>query len=785
MNPSGYIEECFPGYSREEALSLVTRFSSMNIDKKRYGPFEFIDLTESTMTGENENLCLSPGLIDVHTHISALGRNWEGYSTATAAAAAGGITTIIGMPLNSIPPTVSIDEVEQELECANSESTDLHVDVGLWGGVLPETASQKQQISDLLSHPNVLGLKVFLSPLPAGAGYQAISPTQLLDVAKLCGTFEKPILVHSELMTAEQQQDVMATVYPDDGSLDDSHDSHVKSRPTKWEQDAVKVVIEASRYCHMHVVHLSDGIGCLPLIAEAKKRKMGIGNTTSSEEKNKQQLQQNGSVVTVETCPHYLLFDSDQISESIELQNDRRLKCFPPIRGPDQRRRLWKGLVDGEINMVASDHSPCEPSMRHDVSSMKTAWGGLTGLQYQLPATWSAAKIFETEVHRSGGNACSSYTITENDMAKWWSTNPAQLAGLDDDRGSIEAGKRADFVLWNTDYGGPPDAYCKEYHRWKGDSIYSSQKALRGRVLGTWLKGERIYDGIQDKMLQKNKGQYIKRGVSGVRRMTTSTSRINSQPKPPLSYRGQASIKKQHLRVTMKKQHHRNYESSFQLFIHGYHQVQQQIVRSASSSSSGSNGAADIKMPTPALKSWESGARRVQNVNGENSTYMDHIRDMHDPSRHIKTIEDELKGTIGKALGKQAEKILVSIRCMDQEHKRYMELLDLHNANSSSGNDTDHPDIRKCAEAYNEYRKEAIHRRWELIVHRQAVGFIVGNHQFVMEKFPIPEALPVDSSATSDNNGSNNVKDSTKQRKSEPKKFGDQLDWWQKIGRWR
>mmetsp|Transcript_7341 Transcript_7341/g.17984 ORF Transcript_7341/g.17984 Transcript_7341/m.17984 type:complete len:614 (-) Transcript_7341:30-1871(-) len=521
--------------------------------------------------------------------------------------------------------------------------------------------------------------------------------------------------------------------------------------------------------------------------AIAVVRRGGSKTTNHHHHHNQQQQHRN---LTVETCPHYLLFDSDQISESIDLQNDRRVKCFPPIRGPDQRRRLWKGLVDGEIDMVASDHSPCEPSMRHDASSMKTAWGGLTGLQYQLPATWSAAKVFETEEHDRGGNTCSSCTITEEDVAVWWSANPSQLAGLDHDRGSIEAGKRADFVLWDTSYVGPPDDYSTEYHRWKGDCVYSSKKYLRGRVLGTWLKGEHIYDGIQDKILQKNQGRYIQRQVSGFRRMTTSTSKTNRQLQPSLSKRALADTEQQPPRVTLKSHHHRNFQPSFPISTHGHQQGQRQIVRYLSSSSSDNNGVADVKVPTPALKSWESGARRVQNVNGENSTYMDHIRDMHDPSRHIKTIEDELKGTIGKALGKQAEKILVSIQCMEQEHKRYMELLDLHNINSSNGNNTDtdaaifdHPDIRKCAEAYNEYRKEAIHRRWELIVHRQAVGFIVGNHQFVMEKFPIPEALPVESSPSPDN--SDNGNDSTKQRQKEPKKFGDQLDWWQKIGRWR
>lgn len=184
----------------------------------------------------------------------------------------------------------------------------------------------------------------------------------------------------------------------------------------------------------------------------------------------------------------------------------------------------------------------------------------------------------------------------------------------------------------------------------------------------------------------------------------------------------------------------------------------------ASSSSNNNN----ITTPTRSnLKSWESGARRVKNVNGEDNTYLDHIRDLHDPSQHVKTIEDELKGTIGKALGKQGEKILAALRLMDQERRRYYELIEMHhqeensssqNNNDSNGEDDDekmmivtteaildHPEIRQCAERHNRYREDCLHKRWELIVHRQAVGFIVGNHQFVMEKFPIPDELPFSS----------------------------------------
>jgi allantoinase len=462
---TGTIRKCFPGESKEEARNRVERDNNNNNRST-----QFVDLSEQYSAFSS--LCLSPGLIDVHTHISALGRNWEGYTTATQAAAAGGITTIIGMPLNSLPPTISADIVEQELRSA--QESKLYVDVGLWGGVMPETATEDDQMRELLSHPNVLGLKAFLSPLPPNAGYQAISPEQLLHVAEICGSYDKPILVHSELMRQDDIDKALQSAYPDDGSLDDSYKAHVQSRPPQWEQDAVRVVIEATQYCDMHVVHLSDALGCLPLIQQAKASPLSRRYR-----------------LTVETCPHYLLLDTDQIQDG-----DTRVKCFPPIREPEQRAALWNGLKSGLIDMVASDHSPCEPAMRQ--KSMREAWGGLTGLQYQLVATWTPTK------------AMPNLKVTEADMAKWWSRNPARLARLDD-RGSIEPGKKADLVVWETHYVDIPDCYSQEYHRWKGDCFYSSQK-LSGNVVATWLGGAKIYDGLEDSHFS-HRGTYIEHKI--------------------------------------------------------------------------------------------------------------------------------------------------------------------------------------------------------------------------------------------------------------------------------
>lgn len=182
-------------------------------------------------------------------------------------------------------------------------------------------------------------------------------------------------------------------------------------------------------------------------------------------------------------------------------------------------------------------------------------------------------------------------------------------------------------------------------------------------------------------------------------------------------------------------------------------------------------GSSNSNQPT---KAWERGARLVKNTKVKNE-YVEHIREIHDPSLHLKTIEDELMGTIGKALGKQGEKIMMYKRAMAQEEERHQELLE-------NNPQTDHsPKISDSAKKHNQYRKEAIQARWELMVHRQAAGFLVNNHRFVMEKFPIGDPLPEDGIPSS-----SGVPETTTNKPEETaKKFGDQLDWWQRVGRWR
>lgn len=433
---NGKIINTTPGQSKSEAEQMALQRNA-----------NFVDL--------GENSCLSPGLVDVHVHISALGRDWEGYMTASKAAAAGGITTIIGMPLNSLPPTICAENFALEQEAAGESQ--LFVDVGLWGGVVSQNCNA-EDLDNLLSS-GVLGLKAFLAPLPPAAGYEAISPEQLLEASKICGRHNKPILVHSELMTADQVQQYSQESFDRWGNQ--SQQAHLNCRPPEWEQKAVEVVCQAASFCAMHVVHLSNAL-CLERIRLTK--------------------QDPSKELTVETCPHYLMLDSEMMEDG-----DTRVKCFPPIRDPANRENLWQGMASGLIDMVASDHSPCETSMRcRESGNMKDAWGGLTGLQYQLQATWREA---------------SKRNFTPLDMARWWSSNPCAMANLSTMKGSIEPGKQADLCWWDPDHMGAPNDYCQEYHRWAGDTVFASDPNMRGRVLGTWVNGVKVYDGLSDQHL--------------------------------------------------------------------------------------------------------------------------------------------------------------------------------------------------------------------------------------------------------------------------------------------
>jgi allantoinase len=347
------------------------------------------------------DLAVLPGLVDSHVHVNDPGTDWEGFESATTAAAAGGVTTIIDMPLNSLPVTCTADALAIK-EMAASGSA--RVDYGFWGGVIPGNGDQLSE----LAAAGVRGFKCFLidSGLPA---FPPVGPADLREAMRVIAELDSVLLVHAELPGPIE---AVTDWIPASSS---SHDDWLASRPAAAEVEAVRLVIEASREtgCAAHIVHVSAAES-LAVLREARADDVRI---------------------TAETCPHYLSFTSETVPESATA-----FKCAPPIRDASNRARLWEGLATGDLDLVASDHSPCPPSMK-GTGDFFSCWGGITSLQVGLSATWTEAVA---RGHDLG------------DLARWMSQGPARLAGLGGRKGRIAPGYDADLVIFNPD----------RLHRW-------------------------------------------------------------------------------------------------------------------------------------------------------------------------------------------------------------------------------------------------------------------------------------------------------------------------------
>ncbi|HNU57462.1 MAG TPA: allantoinase AllB, partial [Flavobacteriales bacterium] len=314
---------------------------------------------------------IMPGVIDAHVHINEPGRTeWEGFETATKAAAAGGITTLIEMPLNASPVTTTVDAFKLKLEAAKGK---LHVNVGFYGGVIPNNIDDL----DELLNAGVFGIKAFLTD----SGIDDFPNVTEADLRKALPILKKhgaKLLVHCELET--QLSVVGASVAPANARGDArrteqttnnqprSYAAYLASRPAKWETDAIALMIRLSEEfdVHVHIVHVSAA-EALPLIRDAKKR---------------------GLRVTAETCPHYLIFCAEEIPDGAT-----EFKCAPPIRERANNELLWEALKDGTLDFVASDHSPAPSDIKEQQSGdFMKAWGGIAGLQFGLPAFWTGAK---------------------------------------------------------------------------------------------------------------------------------------------------------------------------------------------------------------------------------------------------------------------------------------------------------------------------------------------------------------------------------------------------------
>lgn len=379
---------------------------------------------------------LIPGLVDTHVHVNEPGRtDWEGFETATRAAAAGGVTTIVDMPLNSIPPTCTVDALQAKRQAARGK---VQVDVGFWGGAIPGNLGDLRGLHDA----GVFGFKCFTAPSGVGEfpplSYQQIE--EYLGVLSSCGAM---MIVH-----AEDAAVIEGAPAPHGRRYAD----FLASRPRCAETVAIAQVIEAARRTRaaVHVLHLSSA-DAIPLVRGARR---------------------DGVEITAETCPHYLVFDAQAIADGAT-----QFKCCPPIREAANREALWDGLRAGDIDSIVSDHSPCTVELKRlDIGEFGTAWGGISSLQIGLPAVWTEA--------RARG-----YSLA--DVVRWMAERPAQIAGLRR-KGRIERGFHADFAVF-----APDDAFTVDparLHHRNRVTPYQGRR-LAGLVRGTWLRGREVTGG--------------------------------------------------------------------------------------------------------------------------------------------------------------------------------------------------------------------------------------------------------------------------------------------------
>jgi len=372
---------------------------------------------------------LLPGLVDSHVHVNEPGRTeWEGFETATRAAAAGGVTTIVDMPLNSIPPTVNVKALQVKRQAAEGK---VAVDVAFWGGAVPGNASQLPR----LLASGAVGVKCFL----LDSGVPEFPP---LDDDGLRAALTALAEVDGLLIAHCEDEEVIAHSPPPSGA---SYARFLGSRPGAAEETAIGRLIAAARDAgaRVHVVHLADA-DSLPMLRAARAE---------------------GVRITVETCPHYLTFAAEEVPDGAT-----SFKCCPPIREAAHREALWAALSDGDIDLVVSDHSPCTPELKRlDVGDFGLAWGGIASLQVALPAVWSGART-------RGG--------TLSDVVRWMATGPAALAGLPA-KGAIAVGKDADLVAF-----APDERWTVAELLHRNPVTPYAGRELTGRVRRTWLRGQ-------------------------------------------------------------------------------------------------------------------------------------------------------------------------------------------------------------------------------------------------------------------------------------------------------
>ena len=383
---------------------------------------------------------LMPGLVDTHVHANEPGRTqWEGLATATKGAAAGGITTLVDMPLNSIPPTTTQTGFARKLAAA--QAAQCWIDVAFWGGVVP---GNTREVAPLLD-AGVRGFKCFL--VPSGVDeFSHVTEANLREAMPELAAHGSILLVHAEV--PEPIENAAASLV---GSDPRAYQTFLRSRPRASENEAIALMIRLCREtkARVHIVHHSSA-DALPVLRAARAE---------------------GLPLTVETCPHYLTFAAEEIPDGAT-----HYKCCPPVRERENREQLWAALKDGTIDMIVSDHSPCPPDLKlMETGDFMQAWGGIASVQFGLPLIWTGA-------HARG------FGLRE--LTRWMSGAPAQLAGLDKRKGRLAPGYDADIVIWHPE---------KEFTV-TSEAIHFRHKLtpytgmnLRGVVEATYVRGTKVY----------------------------------------------------------------------------------------------------------------------------------------------------------------------------------------------------------------------------------------------------------------------------------------------------
>lgn len=388
---------------------------------------------DTSGTEDFGNQVIMPGIIDTHVHVNEPGRTeWEGFHTASRAAAAGGITTILDMPLNSIPATTTVAGLEAKRAAAKDKSI---VNVEYIGGVIPGNSGDLRPLLDA----GVAAFKCFLTPSGVEE-FPAVTEADLRLAFPILAELGLPLMVHAE------DPDCLHAVSAPSAKYSD----YLASRPIESEHSAIQMMVRLMEACPtpVHIVHLSSATS-VAIIRSARDR---------------------GLPLTAETCPHYLTFSADEVPDGAT-----QYKCAPPLRSAAEREALWQALIAGDIDLVASDHSPCLPEMKATGGDFFSAWGGIASLQISFPAVWTGARARNVPLER---------------VVEWMCSRTAKLAGKENSKGAIRPGFDADIAVFDPDASFIVDPMKLEHRH--PVTPYTGKK-LFGKILTTFVRGNRVF----------------------------------------------------------------------------------------------------------------------------------------------------------------------------------------------------------------------------------------------------------------------------------------------------